>query len=279
MKIRFTKMHGAGNDYIYIDCFKAHISEPEKLAIEMSPRHMSVGSDGLVLICPSDKADAKMRMFNLDGSEGMMCGNAIRCVAKYLYDNGIVKKDKIDIETLSGIKKTRLFIEDGKVGSVSVRMGKARFEPEYIHLSEDREYIDSDLKVGKKIYKVTTLSMGNPHCVLFVDDVDKIDIEKIGPQFENHTLFAQRVNTEFIEYISPKYLKMRVWERGSGETWACGTGACAAVAAAVKNGKCHFNDEVEVILKGGSLYITVHKDYSVIMRGPAVKVYEGVFGS
>lgn len=278
MSIRFTKMHGCGNDYIYINCFNQNINDPEKLAIEMSERHFSVGSDGLVLIMPSNVADARMRMFNADGSEGNMCGNAIRCIGKYLYDNQIVSKDVVKVETLSGIKTLHLCIgDDGKVSSVTVNMGQASFKPEDIGLADDTEYINKKTTVKNKEYEITAVSMGNPHCVTYVDNVKILNLLKDGPFFENNPLFKNRVNTEFVKVISKNHLEMRVWERGSGETYACGTGACAICAASVKNGICDFNTEINVDLLGGTLKIKVLDDYTVMMTGPAKIVYEGVY--
>ncbi len=278
MSIRFTKMHGCGNDYIYINCFNQNINDPEKLAIEMSERHFSVGSDGLVLIMPSNIADARMRMFNADGSEGNMCGNAIRCIGKYLYDNQIVSKDDVKVETLSGIKTLHLCIgDDGKVSSVTVNMGQASFKPEDIGLADDTEYINKKTTVKNKEYEITAVSMGNPHCVTYVDNVKILNLLKDGPFFENNPLFKNRVNTEFVKVISKNHLEMRVWERGSGETYACGTGACAICAASVKNGICDFNTEINVDLLGGTLKIKVLDDYTVMMTGPAKIVYEGVY--
>ncbi len=277
MKLEFTKMHGCGNDYIYFDCFKQDIASPESLAIALSDRHYGVGGDGIILICPSKVADAKMRMFNLDGSEGMMCGNGVRCVGKYVYDNGIVDKDKttITIETLSGIKTLKLSTKDGKVSSVNVDMGKAEMSPKNIPVNLDGDKIIArPVKIGGKDYNITCVSMGNPHCVVFCDEVDNIDIEKVGPQFENADIFPSRVNTEFIKVVDKNTLKMRVWERGSGETMACGTGACAAVAAAVENGFCNKGENVKVMLLGGELIIN-YTDDTVWMEGNAVKVFDG----
>lgn len=277
MRINFTKMHGCANDYIYINCLDGLDFDPEELAKIMSPRHFSVGADGLVCICSSDVADAKMRMFNLDGSEGLMCGNAIRCVGKYLYDNKITEKDEIKIETLSGIKTLKLAIANGSVEQVTVEMGKASFEPSDIPISQDGEALKQELAVANQKWEITAVSMGNPHCVIVTDNIDSLDLAKIGPQFENHPLFPERVNTEFIEKVSDTHLKMRVWERGSGETYACGTGACATVAACVKNGICEPNTPVQVELIGGTLTIECSDEYDIKMTGPAKKVYEGVF--
>ena len=278
-KIAFTKMHGAGNDYIYIDLFKAPLDfDPADLARKMSPRHFSVGGDGVVLILPSTVADAKMRMFNLDGSEGKMCGNAIRCVAKYISDHGLVKKDVVTIETLSGIKTLRLFFENGAVVRVSVDMGRAVFDPHEIPvLFDGAEMVEEPVVVLGEHYRLTAVSMGNPHAVVFTQGVEGMDLQKIGPTFENLSIFPERVNTEFVEVLDKRTLRMRVWERGSGETYACGTGACATVAAAVKTGRVPAGEEVTVRLIGGDLQITVTPDYRVTMTGPATEVYQGVY--
>lgn len=277
MEIKFTKMHGCGNDYIYINCFNLEIKNPNKLSEIMSPRHFSVGADGVVLILKSDIADAKMRMFNLDGSEGKMCGNAIRCIGKYLYDNKLVNKTEISIETLSGIKYLKLNVLNNKVDKVSVDMGYASFEPKNIPLLKDKEMINEDCFINDSNYKITAVSMGNPHAVIYLDEIENLELEKIGPIFENNKLFPERVNTEFIKIVDKNHLEMRVWERGSGETYACGTGACATVAASVRNGICGFDEEVYVKLVGGTLEIKCLKDYKIIMTGPATKVYDGVF--
>ncbi|NLN82698.1 MAG: carbamoyl-phosphate synthase large subunit [Clostridiales bacterium] len=276
MKLAFTKMEGCGNDYIYFNCFEQEIISPESLSVCLSDRHFGIGGDGVVLICPSEVADAKMRMFNLDGSEGKMCGNAIRCVAKYLYDNGMVQKDEMTIETLSGIKSLKLYFQNGKVNSATVDMGPAVLEPSKIpvNLSGD-SVISRPVKIAGKEYNITCVSMGNPHCVVFMDHLDNLDIERIGPLFEYDPLFPERVNTEFITVVNKTTLKMRVWERGSGETWACGTGACAAAVAAVLNGYCPMNEEITVRLKGGNLSIRYTGD-TVYMTGNAVKVFEGI---
>lgn len=276
MVYSFTKMHGCGNDYIYFDCFKQTIENPNKMAEKLSDRHFSIGGDGIVMICPSDVADAKMRMFNIDGSEGKMCGNAIRCVAKFLYEKGICKKNKISIETLSGIKYLDLKIEDEKVVLVTVDMGKAILKPAEIPAVFDGENVVKEtMAVDGKDYEVTCVSMGNPHCIVFgKDDPDDIEIEKIGPKFEKHEKFPEQVNTEFIKVIDEKTLKMRVWERGSGETLACGTGACASVVAAVLNGYCKKGEDVTVHLTGGDLVIK-YTDDAVFMTGPAEIAFDG----
>ncbi|MCR4875430.1 MAG: diaminopimelate epimerase [Clostridia bacterium] len=276
-KREFTKMQGCGNDYIYFDCVRgAEIENPNDLAIRLSDRHFGIGGDGIILICKSDKADAKMRMFNLDGSEGKMCGNGIRCVAKYCYDNKIVTKKDFKIDTLSGIKDISVQKEENGVAKlISVGMGNAILTPKDIPVTLDGDKIvDRAINVGGKEYKITCVSMGNPHCVTFVDDVTKIEIEKIGPLFENNEIFPERVNTEFIQVIDSKTLKMRVWERGSGETWACGTGACASAVAACLNGFAKEGDEITVKLLGGDLKI-VYKDGKVTMTGAAETVFEG----
>ena len=277
-KIHFTKMHGIGNDYVYIDCFKEKVEDPAALARLMSPRRTSVGSDGLILICPSDTADAKMRMFNLDGSEGKMCGNGIRCVGKYVYDIGIAHKDTVTIETLSGIKTLEIKAENGKAVSLTVDMGRAVLKPSEIPavFSGDR-MINEPVTAAGKEYRITAVSMGNPHAVVFCDEIQGLDLEKIGPGFEFSPIFPEQVNTEFIRVIDEKNLEMRVWERGSGETFACGTGACAAAVAAVENGYCRHGAEIAVHLKCGELYITYNDDGRVFMRGPAEKVYDGVY--
>ena len=277
MKLRFTKMHGIGNDYIYFNAFDQEIREPEQLAKKLSDRRFGIGGDGVILICPSEVADAKMRMFNEDGSEGKMCGNGIRCVAKYIYDYALVPEEKtcVTIETLSGIKTIELTVSDGEAVSAKVDMGAAILSPTEIPIAFDGEsVIDEPLDVDGAEYKITAVSMGNPHCVTFVDDVDGIEIEKIGPKFENHPAFPDRVNTEFIKVIDDKTLQMRVWERGSGETWACGTGACAAAVAACLNGYCKKGENITVRLRGGDLVIN-YTDETVVMTGPATTVFEG----
>lgn len=275
MRIDFTKMQGCGNDYVYINCFLQEINNPEKLAVLLSDRHFGIGGDGIVLICKSDVADAKMRMFNLDGSEGKMCGNAIRCVAKYIYDNKMVEKQTITIETLSGIKTLYLYFENDLVSSVRVDMGKAELNPKAVPvILEGNEIINYPIKIQDFDYKITCVSMGNPHAVVFCDNVDEINLEKIGPMFENNKIFPERVNTEFVEIIDKKTLKMRVWERGSGETLACGTGACAAAVAAVLNGVCEKGEDICVKLIGGELFIN-YTDDGVYMTGGCEKVFDG----
>jgi len=277
-QVKFTKMHGIGNDYVYINCFEQEIENPNELAIKMSPRRFSVGADGVILICPSDVADAKMRMFNLDGSEGKMCGNGIRCVGKFVYDNGIAHKSTVTVETLSGIKTLEITDKDGLADTITVDMGKAELAPEKIPAIADCEsIIDTAITVNGEGYSITAVSMGNPHAVTFCDEIDSLNLEEIGPHFEHHEMFPQGVNTEFIRVIDDKTLQMRVWERGSGETFACGTGACAAAVAAVVNGYCKPNEEITVHLVGGDLYITYTCDGTVVMRGGATTVFDGVY--
>ena len=274
--MKFTKMNGIGNDYIYINGFEEKVGDPSALAIKLSDRHFSVGSDGVIIILPSKVADFRMRMFNADGSEGKMCGNGTRCVAKYVYEKGLTDKTCVTLETLAGIKTLDMDIEDGVVKSVSVQMGKADFKASDVPvIFGGDEMVSQKLSLECGEWVITCVSMGNPHCVTFVNDTKSLDLEKIGPQFEHNPIFPERVNTEFIKVIDDATLEMRVWERGSGETLACGTGACASVAAAVKNGICEMNKEITVKLLGGDLKITCGSDYSITMRGPAEFSYEG----
>ena len=276
-KLRFTKMHGISNDYVYISTFDQPEEDWEQLAIRLSDRRTGIGGDGIILVCPSDVADANMRIFNADGSEGMMCGNGIRCVGKFVYDKGLVPADKttVTIDTLSGIKTLELTVRDGKVQSARVDMGAAILTPAEIPVVFDKEkMIDEGLTVDGREWRVTAVSMGNPHCVTFVDDVDGLALEKIGPHFEHHPAFPERVNTEFVKVIDDHTLQMRVWERGSGETWACGTGACATAVAACLNGFCKKGEDITVRLRGGDLVIN-YTDETVIMTGPASTVFEG----
>ncbi len=274
--MKFTKMHGIGNDYVYVNCFEETVNDPEYVSRIVSDRHFGIGSDGLVLIMPSEKADFRMRMFNADGSEGMMCGNASRCIGKYVYDNRMTDKTEITLETKSGIKYLRLFADNGIVKTVEVDMGEAILKPPLIPMKADGEtFINKPIEVNGSTYNITAVSMGNPHCVIFTNGIDDLELEKIGPYFENHALFPERVNTEFCEVINDHTLKMRVWERGSGETWACGTGACATAAASVLCGYCKRNEEITLILRGGKLSITYKQDGRVLMRGPAAKVFDG----
>ena len=273
--MRFTKMQGIGNDYVYMDCTENVINNVSELAIKISDRHFGVGSDGLILIKSSDKADFFMDMYNSDGSRGNMCGNGIRCVAKYVYDYGLTDKKKLEIETLSGIKSLELTVKDGKVESVTVDMGSPVLDPRLIPVISDKEILlNEPITVGNKDYEITCLSMGNPHAVVFVENTDSFPVDEIGPLFENHEIFPDRVNTEFVQVVDRKNIKMRVWERGSGETLACGTGACASVIACILNGLT--DNEVRVSLLGGDLNIRFDKDRNKIyMTGPAVTVFEG----
>lgn len=275
MLTKFYKMHGIGNDYIYFNCMEKELSDPEGVSIRLSDRHKGVGGDGIVMICSSSVADAKMRMFNADGSEGNMCGNAIRCVGKFLYDFAIVKKPLLTIETRSGIKTLQLCIgKDGKVESVKVDMGAPILNPKDIPVLLDGEKIvDREVEIAGEKEKITCVSMGNPHCILFKDP-DGLDLEKIGPYYENNPIFPQRVNTEFVKVLGKNDLKMRVWERGSGETWACGTGACAVAVAAVLCGLAERNKDITVRLRGGDLTIR-WTDETVYMTGSATLVFVG----
>ncbi len=274
--LRFVKMQGCGNDYIYFDCFEQTIEEPEALAVKLSDRHFGIGGDGIVLICPSDVADVKMRMFNIDGSEGKMCGNAIRCVGKYMYDRRNIGKTTITVETLSGIKTLKLTVENGEMKTAEVNMGKAVLVPKQIPVALDGDsVINRKVSVAGGEHDITCVSMGNPHCIVFGDDPENLDLPTVGPKFEFDKLFPERVNTEFIQVIDKNTLKMRVWERGSGETLACGTGSCAAVVAAVLNGFCEYDSPVTVKLVGGELSIIYCKDGTVYMTGPAVIAFDG----
>lgn len=272
---QFVKMHGIGNDYIYFDCFDEEPSDPSALAVKLSDRHFSIGGDGVILVCRSKIADGKMRMFNADGSEGKMCGNGIRCVGKFLYEIKGIRKDVLTVETLSGVKTLKMDAKDGIVRSVTVDMGAPIFNPAEIPVSMEGDMIvGKPLSVGGESYRVTCVSMGNPHCVVFGGDPYLLDLEKIGKQFERHEVFPQSVNTEFVQVLGRNELKMRVWERGSGETWACGTGACAVAVAGVLNGFCDRNREITVHLRGGDLKI-VYTDQTAFMSGPAEISFTG----
>ena len=276
--MKFTKMHGCGNDYIYVNCMEKMVKNPEKVAIYVSDRHFGIGSDGLILICPSKVADFRMAMYNADGSEGKMCGNGVRCIAKYVYEYGLTDKDKISIETKGGIKYLDLTIEDGKVVLVKVNMGAPILEPKQIPVTIGTDRcVNEAITVDGKEYYITCVSMGNPHAVTFVDDTDSLPLEQLGPHFEKHEAFPDRVNTEFVQVLNRKEVKMRVWERGTGVTMACGTGTCATVVAAILNGLVE--KEAEVILDGGNLHISWEGDSSahVFMTGPAEKVFEGEY--
>lgn len=271
--MKITKMHGAGNDYIYVNCFEETVSNPNQAAKDLSDRHFWIGSDGLVLIKPAENADFEMEMYNSDGSQAEMCGNAIRCVGKYVYDNGLTDKTQISVLTKAGIKYLTLTVEDGKVKTVRVDMGEPILKPETIPcLFEGETAVSRPIQVLGKEYKVTCVSMGNPHAVVYMDDVKGLEIEKIGPYFEAHEMFPRKTNTEFIKALAPDSLEMRVWERGAGETWACGTGACASLVATVLNGMC--DRKATLHLRGGDLVIEWdEKTNHVFMTGPAVTVF------
>ena len=274
--MKFTKMQGAGNDYIYVNCFTETVKNPEETAVRVSDRHFGVGADGLVLICPSDKADFFMDIYNADGSRAKMCGNATRCVAKYVYDNKMTDKTEIALETLSGIKRIKITVQDGKAVAARVNMGAPILTPREIPTKFDGETVVSqNLTIDDTTYAVTCVSMGNPHCVLYTDDVHALDLPRIGPKFENHEMFPDRINTEFVHIVSETEFDMRVWERGSGETLACGTGACAATVASILNGYCKRDTEIKVNLLGGTLYINWTADGDVYMTGPAETVCTG----
>ena len=271
--MKFTKMHGIGNDYVYVNCFKEKIENPGEVAKRISDRHFGIGSDGLILIKPSQIADFEMEMYNSDGSLGAMCGNGIRCVAKYVYDYGLTDKTQISVATGSGIKYLDLTVEDGKVVLVKVDMGAPILEPEKIPAKVSKA-TGKKLTVQGKEYEVTCISMGNPHCIVCVDDVEGLAIEQVGQFFERHEVFTDRVNTEFIKVLDRNTVQMRVWERGAGETWACGTGACAVAVACILNGWTE--REVTVKLRGGDLCICWDQDKNtVFMTGPAATVFDG----
>ncbi len=273
--VKFTKMHGAGNDYVYVDCFANPVPKNlAELAIAVSDRHKGIGSDGLILIRPSEVADARMQMLNADGSESEMCGNGIRCVAKYVYDHGIAKKEKLKIETGRGVLEVTLQVANGKVDQVRVNMGAPILKSDEIptKLAGDPPVL-TPLEVAGREYRVTCVSMGNPHCVTFVDEITDELVLKVGPQIEKHAAFPNRVNAEFIMVVSPRELVMRVWERGTGETQACGTGACAAAVAAVLAGLAE--RKVLMHLPGGDLTLEWAESGEVYMTGPATEVFSG----
>jgi diaminopimelate epimerase len=276
--MKFTKMHGAGNDYVYVNCFEETVPAPEKLAVEVSRPHFGIGADGLILILPSEVADVRMRMFNADGSESEMCGNGIRCVAKYAYDHGIVDKKEIRAETIAGILTLQVFTNDaGKADRVRVMMGKPRLLRREIPMQGEAEgrVVSQELQVLDRTFQITCVSMGNPHCVIFVPEVENFPVEKYGPPIENNPLFPNRTNVEFVEIISREEVRQRTWERGSGETLACGTGACAVTVAGVLNGLT----ERRILnhLLGGDLELEWAENHEVFMTGPAVQVFEGEY--
>ena len=276
--MKFTKMHGCGNDYVYVNLFEETIADPAQLSIAVSDRHFGIGSDGLITIGPSDVADVRMRIYNADGSEAEMCGNGIRCVAKYVYDHELTSQTTITVETGAGIKTLDLLVENGKVTQVTVDMGEPILAPEEIPvIAEGMRVVDEPILVDGKEWRMTCVSMGNPHAVVFVDDVANLELEKYGPDFENHTRFPKRTNTEFVQVHSRTEASMRVWERGSAETWACGTGTCASVMACILNG--YTDNKVLVHLRGGDLVIEYNPDNNhIYMTGPATEVFQGVYG-
>lgn len=273
--MKFTKMHGIGNDYVYVNCFEESVKNPAEVSKFVSDRHFGIGSDGLILISPSAIADFRMNIYNADGSQAEMCGNGIRCVAKYVYDYGLIDKTEISVETLAGIKYLRLQVENGKVASVEVNMGAPILEPKEIPVAvEESPVVNVPVEVKGKIYHMTCVSMGNPHAIIFMNNVKDLDIAAIGPYFENHTVFPKRTNTEFVEVLDRNTVNMRVWERGSDETLACGTGACATTVACILNDKTE--NEVTVHLLGGDLKIRWDREANqVYMTGPATVVFDG----
>ena len=273
--MKFTKMQGCGNDYVYINCFEEKVEDAPALARKVSDRHFGIGADGLVLIKPSSRDDFTMAMYNADGSQGKMCGNAIRCVGKYVFDHRMTKKRELAVETLAGTKYLSLNVSGDKVSEVTVLMGVPVFEPEKIPVvAEGKSVVDMPVTVDGRKYRITAVSMGNPHAVIFVEDTKNFPIEKIGPLFERHEMFPERVNTEFVKVLDRENISMRVWERGSGETWACGTGACASAVASVING--YTDGKVTVHMLGGNLHIRYDGEGGQVhMTGPAVEVFRG----
>ncbi|MFQ5665127.1 MAG: diaminopimelate epimerase [Candidatus Binatia bacterium] len=272
--MRFTKMHGIGNDYVYVDCFTQTVPDPAGLARRVSPRHTGIGADGLILICPSQVADCRMEMYNADGSRGEMCGNGIRCVGQYVYDHALVPTHVLRVETDAGIKRLVLRIRAQRVDAVTVNMGEPILDGPRIPVAAEERVVDTPLAIDGETYRITCLSMGNPHCVTFVSDVDALALAAIGPRFEHHPFFPQRVNTEFVQVLGRHELRMRVWERGSGETAACGTGACAALVAGVLTEKAARRATIH--LNGGDLDIEWNEsDNCVHMTGPAQEVFSG----
>lgn len=273
--MKFTKMQGIGNDYVYVNCFQETVKNPSQVAQFVSDRHFGIGSDGLIMICPSEVADCKMVMYNADGTQSQMCGNGVRCVGKYIHDKGLTDKEIVTVETLGGIKVLELHLKDGTVDTITVDMGEPELVPERIPVKTDAAiFKEQPVEVLGKTYLVTAVSMGNPHGVTFVENTTDLDLEAIGPLFEHHPLFPERTNTEFIQVIDRNTLKMRVWERGSGETLACGTGACASLVASVLTGKT--GREATLQLLGGNLHIRWDEATNhVYMTGPAAFVFDG----
>lgn len=279
MKMEFSKMHGCGNDYVYVNCMEKELPNPNAISEYVSHRQFGIGSDGLICIMPSQVADFRMRMFNADASEGKMCGNGTRCIAKYVYDNGLTDKTTITLETLGGIKTIDMTVVDGKVTEAVVDMGEPIFRTKEIPMISDHYvFMDQGLVIDDDtVYNGTAVSMGNPHFVIFVDDVDAVKLEEIGPRIENHPLFPERTNVEFVQVIDENTVKFRVWERGSGETWACGTGACAVTVTCIFLSKAGKKDqELNVLVKGGKLKVTYRSDNHVFLKGPATHVFDGV---
>ncbi|MDY4693867.1 MAG: diaminopimelate epimerase [Blautia sp.] len=275
--MKFTKMQGIGNDYVYVNCFEETVENPSAVARFVSDRHFGIGSDGLILIKPSEIADCEMDMYNMDGSQGAMCGNGIRCVAKYAYEHNIARKEHLTIATKSGLKYLDLTVKDGKVSSVKVNMGSPILTADQIPVVSEKEMvIHEPLEVSKETYYITAVSMGNPHVIVYIKDVEHLDIEKIGPFFENHPVFPDRVNAEFVEIIDSHTVRMRVWERGAGETLACGTGACAVAVSSILNGLVDGEKPVTVKLRGGDLEIFWDRQENLVyMTGPAETVFDG----
>ena len=273
--MKFTKMQGIGNDYVYVNCFREQVENPSQVAIKVSDRHFGVGSDGLILIKPSDVADFEMEMYNADGSQGAMCGNGIRCVAKYVYDYHLTDKTSISVNTKSGIKYLDLTVEDGKVKEVKVNMGAPILNTAEIPMIYGKEQVIAQpLNINQNLYEVTAVSMGNPHVIVYMEDVKNLKIEEVGPYFEKSSVFPESVNTEFVRVIDRNTVEMRVWERGSGETLACGTGACAVAVACILNG--YTEDQVTVKLLGGDLKIFWDREVDLVyMTGPAEVVFDG----
>lgn len=273
--MKFTKMHGAGNDYIYIDCFTQEVENPKELSIKLSDRHFGIGADGIVLIKPSVIADCFMDIYNADGSRAQMCGNAVRCTAKYIYDNKL-RQSTISVETLSGIKDVEIIKDNGIVVGGRVNMGKPLLNGRQIPTRYGTSIVKKEkLNINDKDYEITCVSMGNPHCVVFCNDIEKLDLNIIGPNFERHEMFPERINTEFVEFWDESHFKMRVWERGSGETLACGTGACAVAVALVINGISLKNEVITICTRGGELKVQWNENDNVYLSGNAIKVFDG----
>jgi len=273
--MKFTKMQALGNDYVYINCIDQQLDNLSDWAIRLSNRHYGVGSDGMILICPSGQADFRMRVFNPDGTEAEMCGNALRSVGKYVYDYGLTQQTAVTVETLGGIKHLQLSVTDGKVSMITADLGPPILEPKLIPVDYDEEFcIDHPLEVAGSIFRVSPVSMGNPHAVTFIDDVDGLDLDKFGPAMECHPFYPRRVNAEFAQVVDRRHLKMRVWERGTGETLACGTGCCVSVVGGVLTGRCERQVTVQQI--GGELYVEWNASNGhLFLTGPSTRVFDG----